>query len=169
MRIEMPSTMMMLMMRFSSTKWRVTKSLEQFVCKVVKQSDKFLGKVIVTPSPPDWCYNQWIFLVLVFCIFWFDKNLEKWFSVSCKNEFSPSKKILYKKKLKKEKTGCNKYCDNKKVSISSSTCEQRWWWWWWWEIVLLERRRRRSSTGKGAFTLGVKDSSIKSPNTELIK
>jgi hypothetical protein len=44
----------------------------------------------------------------------------------CKNEFFPSKKILYKKdKLKKEKTGCNKYCDDKKVSISSSTCEQR--------------------------------------------
>jgi hypothetical protein len=33
-----------------------------------------------------------------FCKFWFDKNLEKWFSVSVKMSFFPAKKSYTKKK-----------------------------------------------------------------------
>jgi hypothetical protein len=165
MRIEMPSTMTM--MRISSTKWRVTKSLEQFGCKVVKQTDKFWGKVIVTPSPPEWCYNQWIFLVLVFCKFWFDKNLEKWFSVSVKWVFSQQKNLIQKQIEKKKKlvainTVMTKRFQSPVPHVNKDDDDDGG------KLSCWRGGGWGAATGKGAFTLGVKDSSIKSPNTKLI-
>jgi hypothetical protein len=95
--------------------------------------------------------------------------MEKWFSVSVKMIFPSKKNLIPKKKLKIEKlvainTVMTKRFQSPVPHVNKDDDDGG----------KLSCWRgggggAAAATGKGLFTLGVKDSSIKSPNTELIK
>jgi len=85
----------------------------------------------------------------------------------CKNEFFPSKKMLFKKKNCKKKklvainTVMTKRFQSPVPHVNKDDDDDD-------GKLSCWRGGGAAATGKGAFTLGVKDSSIKSPNTKPV-